>query len=48
MLVAMELPIERADVQAIMVGIFDANGKLDEILSYLFGDDDEEEEADSG
>jgi hypothetical protein len=43
-----ELPIDRADVQAIMVGLLDANWKLDKILRYLEGEDDEEEdEADS-
>jgi hypothetical protein len=36
--------IERADVQAIMGSLFDAHGKLDEILDYLLGEDDEEEE----
>jgi hypothetical protein len=43
----MELPIERADVQAILEGLFDANSKLNDTLSYLFGEDDEEEPADS-
>ncbi len=43
-----ELPIDRADVQAIVIGLFDANWKLDKILSYIEGEDDEEEdEADS-
>lgn len=42
----MDLPIEREDVQAILEGLFDANSKLDEILGYLFGEDDEEEEPD--
>ena len=40
----MELPIERANVQAIMTALFDANRKLDDILSYLYGEDDGEEE----
>jgi hypothetical protein len=44
---SMELPIERADVQAILEGLFDANSKLNDTLSYLFGEDDEEEPADS-
>ena len=39
----MDLPIEREDVQAILKDLFDANSKLDDILSYLFGEDDEEE-----
>jgi hypothetical protein len=39
----MELPIERGDVQAIMGSLFDANAKLDQILGYLIGEDDEEE-----
>jgi hypothetical protein len=39
--------IERRDIHAIMEGIFDANVKLDEILRYLYGEDDEEEETDS-
>jgi hypothetical protein len=39
-----ELPIEHADVQALFEGLFDANSKLDQILGYLFGEDDEEEE----
>jgi hypothetical protein len=41
---AVELPIERADVQAIMTALFDANRKLDDVLSYLYGEDDGEEE----
>jgi hypothetical protein len=41
-----ELPIERADVQAIMGSLLDAHWKLDQILGYLFGEDDEEEEPD--
>jgi hypothetical protein len=44
----MELPIERADVQAIMTALFDANAKLDDSLGYLYGDDDGEEEEDLG
>ena len=42
----MELPIEHEDVQAILKGLFDANSKLDDVLSYLYGEDDEEEESD--
>jgi len=37
----------REDMNALMVGVWDANRKLDDILSYLYGEDDgEEEEAD--
>jgi hypothetical protein len=32
------------DAQGIIRGIFDANWKLDAILRYLSGEDDEEEE----
>jgi hypothetical protein len=39
-----ELPIERADVQAIMSSLLRAHWKLDQIMDYLFGEDDEEEE----
>jgi hypothetical protein len=43
-----EPPIEREDVDAVLVGLFNANVKLDNILSYLYGEDDgEEEETDS-
>jgi hypothetical protein len=36
------------DVKAIMAGLWDANRKLDDVLSYLYGEDDgEEEETDS-
>jgi hypothetical protein len=42
-----ELPIEREDVQAIMVGLFDINWKLDQVIRYLVGDDDGEDEEDS-
>jgi hypothetical protein len=42
-----EPPIERADIQAIMVALLDVNWKRDAILSYVLGDDDEEEETDS-
>jgi hypothetical protein len=42
-----DTPIERADIQAIMVGLLDVNWKLDAILSYLEGEDDEEDETDS-
>jgi hypothetical protein len=41
-----ELPIEREDVQAIMGSLLQAHWKLDQILGYLFGEDDEEEEPD--
>ena len=40
----MELPLNADDVQTIMKGLFEANFKLDEILRYLYGDDDGEEE----
>jgi hypothetical protein len=40
-------PIERADIQAIMVGLLDVNWKLDAILRYRKGEDDEEDDADS-
>lgn len=40
--------VERADIEAIIAGVFDANRKLDEILDYIYDDDDgEEEETDS-
>ena len=43
----MDFPLDRHDVDALLVGVWDANRKLDEILSYLLEDDDgEEEEAD--
>jgi hypothetical protein len=39
--------LEPADVQGLFIGVWDANRKLDEILRYLFDEDDgEEEEAD--
>jgi hypothetical protein len=40
----MERPIEHDDVQAIMGSLLDVHWKLDQILRYLFGEDDEEEE----
>ena len=40
----MELPIERADVQAIMGSLLQAHWKLDQIVDYLLGGDDGEEE----
>jgi hypothetical protein len=40
----MELRIDRDDVQAIMGSLLDAHWKLDEILRYLLGEDDGEEE----
>jgi hypothetical protein len=44
----MELPLDRDDVQTIMGALFDANRKLDDILRYLYEEDDgEEEEEDS-
>jgi hypothetical protein len=44
---SVELPLDKRDVQTIMTGLFDANSKLDDILSYLSGEDDgEEEDAD--
>lgn len=39
-----DLPIEREDVQALMYGVLNANRKLDEILRYLYDEDDGEEE----
>jgi hypothetical protein len=43
-----EFPLTDRDVQTIMTGLFEANVKLDEILRYLYGEDDgEEEEEDS-
>jgi hypothetical protein len=40
--------IEPADVEAIMIGLFNANWKLDQLVSYFFEEDDgEEEEEDS-
>jgi hypothetical protein len=39
---------DRDDVNAMLVGIWDANRKLDDVLSYLYEDDDgEEEETDA-
>ena len=35
--------MEPADVQAMLIGLFNANAKLDDILSYLYGEDDGEE-----
>jgi hypothetical protein len=40
----MEPPLDKRDVQTIMIGLFDANSKLDEILRYLLNEDDGEEE----
>ena len=39
--------MDEFDVTAIMVGLLDANGKLDEILWILGGDDEEEAEEPS-
>jgi hypothetical protein len=40
-------PLDRNDVDALLIGVWDANRKLDEVLGYLLEDDDgEEEEAD--
>jgi hypothetical protein len=41
---SVELPLDKRDVQAIMIGLFDANSKLDRILRYLLDEDDGEEE----
>ncbi len=41
-----ELPLERADVDAILQGIFDANARLLQIIDFLEIDDGEEEEED--
>lgn len=38
-------PMEELDARAIMIGLLDANWKLDLILGYLGGDDEEEAEA---
>jgi hypothetical protein len=46
-LAAMELPIDSADVNALLIGVWDANRKLDEILSYIYGEDDGEEETET-
>jgi hypothetical protein len=46
-LAAMELPIDRAGVNALLIGVWDANRKLDEILSYIYGEDDGEEETET-
>ena len=35
--------VEQEDVNAILIGLFNANAKLDEILGYLYGEDDGEE-----
>ena len=43
----MELPIDRADVNALLIGVWDANRKLDEILSYIYREDDGEEETEA-
>lgn len=40
-----ELPLDRGDVTAIMEALLDVNWKLDRIVLYLLGDEDEEEEA---
>lgn len=37
--------IDDQDITAITRGLWDANRKLDAIIDYLLGEDDEEEEA---
>ena len=39
--------VDSDDVQAIMIGVWDANRKLDDILSYLEDEDDGEEEEET-
>lgn len=39
--------IDGDDVQATVVGVWDANRKLDDILSYLENEDDGEEEEET-
>jgi len=41
-----ELPLDRADVEAILTGIFDANIRLVTIIDFPEIDDGEEEEED--
>ncbi|HZC30868.1 MAG TPA: hypothetical protein VE261_05060 [Gaiellaceae bacterium] len=43
----MELPLDRDDVDAILIGLFNANRKLDDILDYLEIDGEEEAEEPS-
>ena len=43
---AVESPLERTDVDAILRGIFDANVRLITIIDFLEIDDGEEEEED--
>jgi hypothetical protein len=40
----MESEVEYGDIRSIMLGVIDANWKLDEVLFLLVGGDDEEEE----
>jgi hypothetical protein len=40
----MEFPLDRADVNAILVGVFNANVKLSRIMEALGIDGEEEEE----
>ena len=42
----MELPLDRADVDSIIKGLFWPNVKLDQIIDFLEIDGEEEEEAD--
>ena len=37
------MPLDRHDVNALLEGIWDANRKPDEILGYLFEEDDGED-----
>jgi hypothetical protein len=41
------MTVDPEDVQAIMHGVWDANRKLDDILSYLQDEDDGEEEEET-
>jgi hypothetical protein len=40
--------VDPDDIRAIMNGVWDANRKLDEIVSYLRDEDDGEEEEETG
>ncbi|MGH2935542.1 MAG: hypothetical protein ACRDL2_13655 [Gaiellaceae bacterium] len=40
----MELPLDRSDVTAILIGLFNTNRKLDDIIDYLGIDGEEEAE----
>jgi hypothetical protein len=40
-------PVDSEDVRVLMIGVMNANAKLDEILYILSGGDDEEEEEEA-